>query len=532
MLPVGSHQTVTVSRQRKFYEIAYRLFGCCACCCVGLSRVRQRRRWRRRRRESRSEHSGYLGLQQMRTTSDMEVARIMERRPQPHVYRNHLPPPPPAPVPPPMVSTSKATDYHLTIRNPYFMTAAIHPGCSCPYLRNENHWHSLEQCSCPHEDLHAHFETKNIENIVAMLPSRETDILDNLVDSSSDSEASDVFEVAPRHIVTLHRVSALPNKFNNQRQISDEDVPISTLISKSGWLSDFEERKKFLQPISTSAVNGSVDRWRRSEEFSHQRIQEDSLKVKVSDDNTDFSTKFPPTDSKPFFKVGRVGRTIDDDKRVGDVESFIDSRASSEVTEIAEEKERKSEETSTQFDTSSVTDSPKLRIKEENREEGREDEEEEEEEDEGDKEEDEMTPDEAFNLATVDSSSEDFLQTGALVVEEDTPPPPPPSSPLTPLVESPSLTTNPPLAFTAEKGEEEEEFKDEREVKDEVAEETGRQSPPPQVDPHMRARWRWALLSQNRDLVFSQVKLACSALDNLTGHVMCPLSGALSPKQL
>lgn len=365
-----------------------------------------------------------------------------------------------------------------------------------------------------------------------MLPSRETDILDNLVDSSSDSEASDVFEVAPRHIVTLHRVSALPNKFNNQRQISDEDVPISTLISKSGWLSDFEERKKFLQPISTSAVNGSVDRWRRSEEFSHQRIQEDSLKVKVSDDNTDFSTKFPPTDSKPFFKVGRVGRTIDDDKRVGDVESFIDSRASSEVTEIAEEKERKSEETSTQFDTSSVTDSPKLRIKEENREEGREDEEEEEEEDEGDKEEDEMTPDEAFNLATVDSSSEDFLQTGALVVEEDTPPPPPPSSPLTPLVESPSLTTNPPLAFTAEKGEEEEEFKDEREVKDEVAEETGRQSPPPQVDPHMRARWRWALLSQNRDLVFSQVKLACSALDNLTGHVMCPLSGALSPKQL
>ncbi|KAL5961093.1 hypothetical protein TSMEX_011189 [Taenia solium] len=448
-------------------------------------------------------------MQQMRTTSDLEVARIMEHRPQPHVYRNHLPPPPPAPVPPPVIPTTKVQDYHLTIRNPYFMTATSHPGCSCPYLRNENHWHSLEQCSCPHEDLHSHFETKNIENIVAMLPSRETDILDDLVDSSSDSEASNVFEVAPRHIVTLHRVSALPNKFNNQRQVSDEDVPISTLISKSGWLSDFEEREKLLQPISTSTANGSVDRWRRSQEASHQRIPGDPPKVEIPSDNTDFSTNFPPTDSEPFFKVEREESTLDEDKYVGDMRSFVESRASNETMEGMEGKERKNEESSVQVDTSSVTGSPKIGIMEEDREEGKEgkeeegeeeEEEEEEEEDEGEEEEAEMTPDEAVDLATVDSSSGDFLQTGALVVEEDTPPPPS-SSPLSSSAESPSPTTNTPQALTVGK---EEECRNELRVEDEVAEESGRQSPPPQVDPHMRARWRWALLSQNRDLVFSQ----------------------------
>ncbi|EUB55477.1 Protein unc-13 B [Echinococcus granulosus] len=431
-------------------------------------------------------------MQQMRTTSDLEVARIMERRPQPHVYRNHLPSPLPPPVSPPVASTAKGEGCHLTIRNPYFMTAASHPGCSCPYLKNENHWHSLEQCSCPHEDLHAHFETKNIENIVAMLPSRETDILDDLVDSSSSSEASDVSEVSPRHIVTLHRASALPNKFTSQRQISDEDEPISTLISKSGWLGDFEEQKKSLQLISTSTANGAMNRLRPSEEAFHRRISEGPVKVEKPVDGTNFLTTFPQTESEPCFKVGRKEYVVNDEKCAGNMGSLTESRASSVTTEKMGGKERNREEESIQSGTSSVGDSGKVEIEKENRGEEEEEEEEEEDDDEGEEEEeeeDEMTPDEAFNLATADSSSEDFLQTGALVVEEDTPPPPPPSASPPSLVISPAHTSTSPQASMAKKEDEEgeEESKGQVKAKDEAAEGSGSQSPPPQIDRHMRA---------------------------------------------
>ncbi|VDM16741.1 unnamed protein product [Hydatigera taeniaeformis] len=439
-------------------------------------------------------------MQQIRTTSDLEVARIMERRPQPHIYRNHLPPPPSTPVSPPVVSAEKTVDCHLTIRNPYFMASNSHPGCSCPYLRNENHWHSLEQCTCPHEDLHAHYETKNIENIIAMLPSRETDILDDLVDSSSGSEASDVLEVAPRHIVTLHRASALLNKFNNQRQISDEDVPISALIKKSGWLNDFEEQKKLPQLASTSGADGSTDQSRLSEENSQQHVPNGVPKVKEPNDRTDVSTNSLPTYVQPIFREETKENTVKDEELFRSMRSLTESGTSNETVEDVEE------EASVQSDTSLICDTPKIEIKEDSREEGgnedeREEEhevkkvEKEEEKKKEEEEEDEMTPDEAFYMATVDSSNEDFLQTGVLVVEENTPPAP--SVPPPPSTGSPSSTTDFPQARM-------EEDKDELKVQDGTVEKRERPSPPPQIDPHMRARWRWALLSQNRDLVFSQ----------------------------
>ncbi|CUT98669.1 heat shock protein 70 [Echinococcus multilocularis] len=64
-----------------------------------------------------------------------------------------------------------------------------------------------------------------------------------------------------------------------------------------------------------------------------------------------------------------------------------------------------------------------LRVAHRNKKEGR-GEKEENGNEEGEEEEDEMTPGEAFNLATVGSSGEGFLRTGTLVVELDTSPPP------------------------------------------------------------------------------------------------------------
>ncbi|VDN95910.1 unnamed protein product [Rodentolepis nana] len=210
-----------------------------------------------------------MGLQQMRTTSDLEVAHIMEQRPQRHVYRNPLPPPPPPSQPPP-------SNFHLTIRNPYFMVDGIHTGCSCPYLLDETQWHSLAQCKCPHEELHDHYVSKNIENIVAMLPTRETDILNDLVDSSTDSDDSEEIleELVPSHIVTIHRTAKTAEHFQRRRKLSDEDVPISTLISKSGWLGDFDENRGPLQESSHSTLsNGSkVLPYERENRFENSRI--------------------------------------------------------------------------------------------------------------------------------------------------------------------------------------------------------------------------------------------------------------------
>nr|CDS24737.1 unc 13 munc13 [Echinococcus granulosus] len=106
---------------------------------------------------------------------------------------------------------------------------------------------------------------------------------------------------------------------------------------------------------------------------------------------------------------------------------------------------------------------------------------------------------------------EESIQSGTSSV--DTPPPPPPSASPPSLVISPAHTSTSPQASMAKKEDEEgeEESKGQLKENDEVAEGSGSQSPPPQIDRHMRARWRWALLSQNRDLVFSQVLQTMSA---------------------
>lgn len=707
---MGSHPTsVTLSRQKKLYEIAYRLFSCCACCyssALGGRTPRQRRSDRcldEVDERITSEQPFMVGMQRMRTTSDLEVAHIMEQRPQLHVYRNPLPPPP--------------SNFHLTIRNPYFMMDGSHAGCSCPYLLDETQWHSLAQCTCPHEELHAHYESKNIENIVAMLPTLETDILDDLVDSSSDSDGSEEIleEMSPSHIVTIHRTTKTAEHFQARRKISDEDVPISTLISKSGWLGDFDERQRPLQKISHSTLNNGSKAFplERKNQFensnfitkypplnvkvtctnqvesnssglsNYQRANLNSYsrpeQVKVPSFHINYSaqdyTRSPDleTRSKPNRKISfsqterpfeivesldfsnEIRKSIPDinmkgnslnqqgidmevfpsyedksakkDERVESPQVLQKSPKSSRKSSPEKEKQYQNQIHESSFELSlfnSVTNvkgdekkyssikdqsSPSFEISENRKslkgkgdpsqaivndkypeidvgsspayseqkeefafgaiipqqdskgtysdnddmecvgnlgfladsqdssvtiDENEEDKEEEQiksssstlessvidssndEIGDGDEDEDgEMTLDEAFNLATsADTSSEEFIQTGAPVEDKESLTPStfehfiPPGSP--PSTHSPSSKVN-----GNEIKPESEPLKDQLKLIEDTTEGNGRQSPLPQVDPRMRARWRWALLSQNRDLVFSQVKYSTNTFDHV-----------------
>ncbi|TPP59267.1 Phorbol ester/diacylglycerol-binding protein unc-13 [Fasciola gigantica] len=78
-----------------------------------------------------------------------------------------------------------------------------HLDCSCDYVRAdpglwsasewyERNFHTVDRCTCPHEEVHRYFDdaasTWKLADTIAMLPIRETDILDDLVDSTSDEE--------------------------------------------------------------------------------------------------------------------------------------------------------------------------------------------------------------------------------------------------------------------------------------------------------------------------------------------------------
>ena len=488
--PIDSHPEVAVSRRRKLYEIAYRFFGCCACCCRSTRSGNQLKESQRMR-----EFSGLETIQtQMRTTSDLEVARIMERRPQMHIYRNDLSLPP----------LTQFMDYHLTIRNPYFMMTGGHPGCSCPYLIDETRWHSLDQCSCPHEDLHTHFEAKNIENMIALLPSRETDILDDLVDSSSDSDGSECSTNLPGHIVTVHRASTLANQLNGTKQVSDEDLPISALISKSGWLGNFEEEKSTKRQASGLSDEIAVDKVDLAR--NHLAIQPIEEFPKVVNAECDTASLKLKEIFKPKVEDSRSPDDEDDEECEGDMGFLADSRDSSATLEFDEE-EKDNEHQENKI-SSSITSTSSVETNA------------------SDEEDDEMTPDEAFNLAAEDLSNDDFLQTGVLLSEADSPAPPPISTPTTtsrkrslPIeslgddeVKEKKKGEVGEAVVKVEVNENEVDRKDHLRVTDGQVESNGQPSPISQIDPRMRARWRWALLSQNRDLVFAQVipdKITC-----------------------
>uniref|UniRef100_A0A5K3FJS7 HYLS1_C domain-containing protein n=1 Tax=Mesocestoides corti TaxID=53468 RepID=A0A5K3FJS7_MESCO len=491
-------QTSPTCRQRKLYEIAHRLFGCCVCC------TRRRLSPPNCRQE----------MHQIGTTSDLEVARIMDGHPPIHIYQNQLPPP---------------NDCHFTIRNPYFRP---------PQSSSRRNWDTVDRCIYPHDDIQGHFERDNIEDIVAMVSGRETDILDDLVDSSSASEERETCIEGPRKVVTVHRAPSLGRRYWNPQQISDDDVPISALISKSGWLSDFgDQRKPPLQQTPDSTIastehstveTGSTHdlanhllvpptkrdfvvtqegdklfdsskkkfadlefknaepHFRDKIREAHEVCQEDMPKnafeptqlncyqaepsklddVKSSPPPSSESSQVPDVCSKNNGGNEKgadgVGDDADDsdDNEGSEIGFLANSRESSiAMDDVGVEKEDDTVSTST---TLSSTSSCSVKDGD--------DETEEVDDDDDDGDEEEMTPDEAVDMATAEAASEDFVQTGERVNEADFP------SPQTPPSNDEASSRAEPDRNTAS---------------------------PIQIDPHIRARWRWAVLSQNRDLVFS-----------------------------
>ncbi|XP_018653639.1 putative unc-13 (munc13) [Schistosoma mansoni] len=80
-----------------------------------------------------------------------------------------------------------------------------HLDCSCDYVRGEaglwpadvwfeRNFHTVDKCTCPHEEVHRFFDNApskwKLADTIAMLPIRETDILDDLIDSTSDEDES------------------------------------------------------------------------------------------------------------------------------------------------------------------------------------------------------------------------------------------------------------------------------------------------------------------------------------------------------
>ncbi|VDQ08376.1 unnamed protein product [Trichobilharzia regenti] len=80
-----------------------------------------------------------------------------------------------------------------------------HLDCSCDYVRAEaglwpadvwyaRNFHTVDKCTCPHEEVHRFFDSApskwKLADTIAMLPIRETDILDDLIDSTSDEDES------------------------------------------------------------------------------------------------------------------------------------------------------------------------------------------------------------------------------------------------------------------------------------------------------------------------------------------------------
>ncbi|KAL3311335.1 Protein unc-13 C [Cichlidogyrus casuarinus] len=95
---------------------------------------------------------------------------------------------------------------------------AGHLDCSCDYVRAntgmwpakswlQQHYHSVLECTCPHEDVHNYFERAATQpgcSTIALLPERETAILDDLVDSTSDED-----EIVSRASLERRRNSTL-----------------------------------------------------------------------------------------------------------------------------------------------------------------------------------------------------------------------------------------------------------------------------------------------------------------------------------
>lgn len=84
-----------------------------------------------------------------------------------------------------------------------------HMDCSCNYARGQpgfwpaelwykQNYHTVDKCTCPHDEIHQVFDKLGpqwkLADTIAMLPIKETDILDDLIDSTSEDDDDEIEE--------------------------------------------------------------------------------------------------------------------------------------------------------------------------------------------------------------------------------------------------------------------------------------------------------------------------------------------------
>ncbi|VDP25825.1 unnamed protein product [Schistosoma mattheei] len=127
-----------------------------------------------------------------------------------------------------------------------------HLDCSCDYVRGEaglwpadvwfeRNFHTVDKCTCPHEEVHRFFDNApskwKLADTIAMLPIRETDILDDLIDSTSDEDES-LHRSLPSVIMesptdTTYKTQIVTTNYNDLDVTSTPpfSIPISTNLN-------------------------------------------------------------------------------------------------------------------------------------------------------------------------------------------------------------------------------------------------------------------------------------------------------------
>lgn len=406
-------------------------------------------------------------MQQVHGTSDLEVARIMERRTVPHIYRNDLPPPP---------------AYDFTIWNPGFVMPREYDEMDHAYPTQGRDWYAIDEYKYPPVATREPYEGRDIESIIAMLPSRETDILDDFIESSSGSASSVDEEVEnSQSIVTLHQAdgsSSIIIITNNDddddssigveryplRQISDEDVPISALISKHGWLGSFDnERTEVMEPVKVAIPTPPASVFITNERDATADRLSSLLEADEEDqemEETAENSGQPEGHEKEPEEEEEEGKGKGDEEEEEEELGFL---ADSRDTSVSLDSPNESEDASGGYAQRSI-----------------------------------KTDSDEHDDAAVD---EEDIQRSAKVEAS-------PQHEMKENQEMTSVEVPEQLVPESEKGAARQ---DAEEVVVEVEEEEAEsENGHPDIDRHMRARWRWAILSQNRDLVFSQVRIPFS----------------------
>ncbi|KAA3680192.1 uncharacterized protein DEA37_0004481 [Paragonimus westermani] len=109
-------------------------------------------------------------------------------------------------------------DIRSSLPGPRTFNLEGHLDCSCDYVCGDaglwpadvwyqRNFHTVDHCTCPHEEIHRFFDkaasTWRLAETIAMLPIKETDILDDLVDSTSDEEELQIAD----HFSSIPKVS-------------------------------------------------------------------------------------------------------------------------------------------------------------------------------------------------------------------------------------------------------------------------------------------------------------------------------------